>query len=55
FVERAEALGKSHQVQGLVADLREKEKLKALEKRPEEEEDDDEEEEKDSEGEEAML
>ncbi|KAG6587147.1 TIMELESS-interacting protein [Phytophthora cinnamomi] len=56
FVERAETLGKSHQVQGLMADLRDKEKLKNLRKRPRE---DEEEEEKDkssdSDGEEAML
>ncbi|EGZ11518.1 hypothetical protein PHYSODRAFT_317087 [Phytophthora sojae] len=57
FVERAEALGKSHQVQGLMADLREKEKLKAMKKRPreEEEEENDKDKSSDSEGEEAML
>ncbi|KAL4139941.1 hypothetical protein PRNP1_015370 [Phytophthora ramorum] len=49
FVERAETLGKSHEVQGLMTELREKEKLKSLKKRENEEE------EILSEGEEAML
>ncbi|GMF54460.1 unnamed protein product [Phytophthora fragariaefolia] len=49
FVERTEVLGKSHQVQGLMADLREKERFKALRKRSQEEE------KSDSGGEEAML
>ncbi|KAG7379129.1 hypothetical protein PHYPSEUDO_009027 [Phytophthora pseudosyringae] len=48
FVERAETLGKGHQVQGLVTELREKERIKAVSRREEEEE-------SDSDGEEAML
>ncbi|KAG3106308.1 hypothetical protein PI124_g15499 [Phytophthora idaei] len=56
FVERTETLGKGHQVQGLMTELREKEKIKAVKKREEEEEKEREEkEESDSEGEEAML
>ncbi|KAF1777351.1 Chromosome segregation in meiosis protein 3 [Phytophthora cactorum] len=53
FVERTETLGKGHQVQGLMTELREKEKIKAVKKREEEEEK--EKEESDSESEEAML
>jgi hypothetical protein len=52
FADRAETLGKGHQVQGLMLELREKERLKAVKKREEQEE---EEREQDSGGEEAML
>ncbi|KAF4140057.1 Replication Fork Protection Component Swi3 [Phytophthora infestans] len=56
FIDRAETLGKGHQVQGLMMELREKEKMKAVKKREEEEEKEREEKgESDSEGEEAML
>ncbi|EEY59940.1 uncharacterized protein PITG_13097 [Phytophthora infestans T30-4] len=56
FIDRAETLGKGHQVQGLMIELREKEKMKAVKKREEEEEKEREEKgESDSEGEEAML
>ncbi|POM76194.1 Hypothetical protein PHPALM_6598 [Phytophthora palmivora] len=43
FIERTESLGKGHQVQGLMTELREKEKVKALKKRQEEGESDSEE------------
>ncbi|CAI5704088.1 hypothetical protein KXD40_007562 [Peronospora effusa] len=50
FIDRTEMLGKGHQVQGLMTELREEERLKRVKKR-------DEEDEKviESEGEEAML
>ncbi|OWZ05973.1 hypothetical protein PHMEG_00021838 [Phytophthora megakarya] len=46
FADRAETLSKGHQVQALMTELREKERLKSLKKRQDESE---------SEGEEAML
>ncbi|KAL3657216.1 hypothetical protein V7S43_017876 [Phytophthora oleae] len=55
FVDRTESLGKGHQVQGLMMDLREKERLKAVTRREQEEENERDEESSDSEGEEAML
>ncbi|KAK1946880.1 TIMELESS-interacting protein [Phytophthora citrophthora] len=52
FVDRTESLAKGHQVQGLMMELREKERVKAVKRREQEEE---KEEQSDSEGEEAML
>ncbi|KAG1698427.1 hypothetical protein DVH05_014969 [Phytophthora capsici] len=51
FVDRTESLAKGHQVQGLMMELREKEREKAMKRREEEEQ----KENSDSEGEEAML